>query len=302
MDALAHAAVEETMARPIGPTIPRWQLGEQLSRLRERAQVSQAQIADRLGCSVSKIQKIEAGEVGMVKVELEAMLDEYHIADDGMRGEMLELQRLGKQRGWWSKFGAVPAPFATFLGLESAAVRIKAFEPMVVHGLLQTEDYARAIAGTVALTSNDEQRERQVRIRMERQQNAFGDDPPEVWVILDEAVLRREVGGALVMAAQLSHLLRLPSYVTVQVVPFNNGGYPGTLGALTIFEFEERLHTPVVYVEGQAGNLYLEKEDDLRRCNLSYSHMTASALSKQQSAMLIAAVAEQYEQSPRSPG
>jgi transcriptional regulator with XRE-family HTH domain len=290
------------MPRPIGPTIPRWQLGEQLSRLREQARVSQAQIAERLGCSVSKIQKIEAGEVGMVKVELEAMLNEYEVTDEEMRAELLQLQKLGKQRGWWSKFGSVPAPFATFLGLESAAVKIKAYEPMVVHGLLQTEEYARAIAGTVALTSDDEQRKRQVRIRMERQEKVFGEDPPEVWVILDEAVLRREVGGPSVMAAQLRHLLTLPVWVTVQVVPFSNGGYPGTLGAMTIFDFEERLHTPVVYVEGQAGNLYLEKEDDLRRCNLAYNHMTASALSKQQSAGLIKTVAEQYEHSSRSQG
>ena len=290
------------MPRPIGPTIPRWQLGEQLGALRERAYVSQVQIAGRLGCSVSKIQKIEAGEVGLVRAELEVMLTEYQLADEALRVELFELQRLGKQRGWWSKFGAVPAPFATFLGLESAAIRIKAFEPLVVHGLLQTEDYARAIAGTVAMISNDEQRERQVRIRMERQETVFGEDPPEIWVILDEAVLRREVGSSTVMAGQLRHLLKLPLRVTVQVVPFANGGYPGTLGAMTIFEFQERLHTPVVYVEGQAGNLYLEKEDDLRRCNLAYNHMTASALSKQESTKLIAAAARQFEASSRSQG
>ncbi len=290
------------MPRPIGPTIPRWQLGEQLSRLRDRVRVSQAQIAERLGCSTSKIQKIEAGEVGTIKVELEVMLAEYQVTDDRMRSELFELQKLGKQRGWWSKFGAVPAPFATFLGLESAATRIRAYEPMVVHGLLQTEEYARAIAGTVAMISDDDQRERQVRIRMERQEKLNGEDQPEIWVILDEAVLRREIGSALVMAAQLRHLLKLPSWITVQVVPFGNGGYPGTLGAMTIFEFEERLHTPVVYVECQAGNLYLEKDDDLRRCNVAYSHMTASALSKQESARLVAAVARQFEESARSPG
>src|SRR5258706_8526007 len=116
------------MPRPIGPTIPRWQLGEQLSRLRDRAGLSQAHIAERLGCSTSKIQKIEAGEVGLVKVELEVMLTEYQLTDSTMRAELFELQRLGKQRGWWSKFGAVPTPFATFLGLESAATRIRAFE------------------------------------------------------------------------------------------------------------------------------------------------------------------------------
>lgn len=291
---------DEPMARPIGPTIPRWQLGEQLSALRERARVSQGQIADRLGCSVSKIQKIEAGEVGVVRAELEAMLASYNLTDDQLRTELFALQGLGKQRGWWSKFGAVPTPFATFLGIESAATTIRAYEPMVIHGLLQTEGYARAIAGTVALLTDDDQRERQVRIRMERQEKVFSDDPPEVWAILDEAVLRREIGGPAVMAAQLRHLLALPPWVTVQVVPFGNGGYPGTRGAMTIFEFDERLHSPVVYVECQAGNLYLEKEDDLRRCNLAYNHMTASALSKQESVRLVEVVARQYEDSARS--
>ena len=288
------------MPRPIGPTIPRWQLGEQLSALRDRARMPQSQIADRLGCSISKIQKIEAGEVGVVRAELEAMLATYEVTDQQLRVELLALQKLGKQRGWWSKFGAVPTPFATFLGIESAATKIRAYEPMVIHGLLQTEEYARAIAGTVALLPDDDQRERQVRIRMERQENVLSDDPPEVWVILDEAALRREIGGPDVMASQLRHLLALPPWITVQVVPFGNGGYPGTRGAMTIFEFDERLHSPVVYVECQAGNLYLEKEDDLRRCNLAYNHMTASALSKQESARMIEVVARQYKDPARS--
>lgn len=294
--------VEEPMPKPIGPTIPRWQLGEQLSKLRDRAGVSQAQIAERLGCSLSKIQKIEAGEVGVVRTELEAMLVAYKVSDEQLAAELLELQKLGKQRGWWSKFGAVPAPFATFLGLESAATTIKVFEPMVVHGLLQTEAYARAIGETCAVGNTDEQVERQVRLRMERQERVFGEEPPELWVVLDEAVLHRAIGGPPIMQGQLKHLLALPKWVTLQVVPFENGGYPGTLGAMTIFEYEERMHTPVVYVEGQAGNLYLEKEADLRRCNVAYNHMAAAALSKQESARLIAKVANQYADTTRSAG
>lgn len=285
------------MRKPFGPTIPRWRLGEQLSSLRDKVGVSQAQIAERLGCSVSKIQKIEAGEVSVVKAELEAMLNTYQVADERVREELLELQGLGKQRGWWSKFGAVPAPFATFLGLESAAIAIKVFEPLMVHGLLQTENYARAIAETCNVGISDDEADRQVRIRLERQQKVAGADPPDVRVVLDEAVLHRVIGGAAGMAEQLERLLKLPKWITLQVVPFRNGGYPGIVGAFTIFEFEERLHTPVAYVEGQAGNLYLEKEDDLRRCYTAYNHMTASALSKQDTAELIADVARQYAKS-----
>jgi transcriptional regulator with XRE-family HTH domain len=290
------------MPKPIGPTIPRWQLGERLSRLRDKAAVSQPQIAERLGCSTSKIQKIEAGEVGVVRAELEAMLTEYKVADQVSRDELFELQKMGKQRGWWSKFGAVPAQFGTFLGLESAATVIKVFESLMVHGLLQTEAYARAIAETCKVGMTDDQVDRQVRIRLERQEQVFSEEPPSIWVLLDEAVLHREVGGKLVMGEQLQHLLSLPKFITLQVVPFHNGGYPGILGAFTIFEFDEKMHTPVVYVEGQAGNLYLEKEDDLRRSGVAYTHMTAAALSKQESAKMIAAVAHRHLESARSEG
>ncbi|MGC9669467.1 helix-turn-helix domain-containing protein [Planosporangium sp. 12N6] len=290
------------MPKPIGPTIPRWQLGEQLARARDAVGISQADIAEQLGCSVSKVQKMEAGDVGIVRAELLLMLDVYGVTDAEVRESYLELQRLGKQRGWWSTFGQVPAPFATFLGLESAATSIKIFEPMIVHGLLQTEDYARAVAETWdggLLT--EEEVERQVRIKMERQRRVLGDEPPELWVILDEAVLRREVGGKAVMAAQLKHLAAMAKRMTLQIVPLSHGGYPGVRGALTIFEFDEQMHSPVVYVEGQAGNLYMEKVEDLRRCTLAYSHMTAAALSRQESTRLITAVARQYADADGEP-
>jgi|SRR6266568_5115675 len=249
---MATRTAEEQMPRPIGPTIPRWQLGEQLSRLREEAKITQSTAADTLGCSLSKIQKIEAGDVGIVRAELAALLDLYHVTDQHMRDQLLELQKLGKQRGWWSKFGQVPSPFATFLGLESAATTIKVFEPLMVHGLLQTEDYARAIAETCNVDLPEDQVERQVRIRMARQQEVLAEDAPTLWVILDEAVLHREIGSKRVMAAQLKHLGEWTKKITLQVVPFRQGGYPGILGAFTIFEFQEQTHSPVAYVEGQA--------------------------------------------------
>ncbi|AEV85772.1 DNA-binding protein [Actinoplanes sp. SE50] len=280
------------MARPIGPTIPRWQLGEQLSQLRTSAGKSQQDAANRLGCSISKIQKIEGGEVGMKPVELEALLVLYG-APDALSGQLQELRTLGAQRGWWSKYGAVSAPFSTFLGLESAATKIRIFEPLMVHGLLQTEAYAHALTEASNPSMPDTEVDRQVRIRLERQDRVFLEEPPEIWVVLDEAVLRRQIGSPQVMAEQLNHLLRLPKRVTVQVVPFANGSYPGTLGALTLFEFAEELHSPVAYVESQAGNLYLEREDDLARSNVSLNHITAAALSKQESRELIAAVARQ---------
>ena len=280
------------MSKPIGPTIPRWQLGEQLSRLRELAGISQTQAAQTLGCSLSKVQKIEAGDVGVVKGELMFMFDIYKLADDTARAELLELQRLGKQRGWWSKFGQMPTPLATYLGLESAATSIRTFQPLIIPGLCQTADYARAII-EATFQPGAADVERQVQLRMDRQKQILDDTPPMIWVILDEAALRRQIGGAAVMAAQLVHLHQMSKQMTILVVPFAHGGYPGTLGAMTIFEFDEDRHSPVVHVEGQAGNLYLERDADLHRCNLDYNEITAAALSKGESAKLIAAIARE---------
>ncbi len=280
------------MTRPIGPTIPRWQLGEQLTHLRESAGRTQAEVAETLGCSVSKVQKIEAGDVGVVRGELLLMLDLYGVSDEGLRDELTELSKLGKQRGWWSKFGQVPAPFATFLGLESAAREIHIFEPLMVTGLLQTEEYARAIAETCDPGLTPEQVEKQVKLRIERQQRVLDTDPPQTWVILDEAAIRRVVGGPAVMAAQLRKLQALAKSITIQIVPFTQGSYPGVRGGLTIFEFDERMHSPVAYVESHAGNLYMERPEELHWCNVTFRHMTAIALSKQDSLRMIAEAAK----------
>lgn len=285
--------LEDTMPKVVGPTIPRWQLGEEIGRLRRAADVTEAEVADKLGCSESKIRKVEAGYVGVNRAELLVMLDMFGVKDDHVRDALIELQKRGKERGWWSKFGMVPQQYATFLGLESSAKTIRIFEPLTVHGLFQTEAYARAIASTHTPGIATAEVERQVQIKLARQQRVLA-DPPELWLMLDEAALHRLVGGAEVMKAQLKHLVDLSKsaeWLTLQVVPYSHGGYPGQFGAFTMFEFEEEVHSPVVYVEGQAGSLYLEREADLRRCTLTYTHMTAAALSPPESAKLIAAVA-----------
>lgn len=279
------------MPKPIGPTIPRWQLGEQLARLRDGAGMSQPGVAAKLGCSVSKIQKIEAGDVGIVRAELIMMLDAYDVADDPLRAELLELQRLGKQRGWWSTFGQLPTPFATLLGMESAATTIRVFEPAIVYGLLQTREYTTELIRACQPELADA--DRQWRIRHARQQHVLGDEPPAIQVILDEAALRRPVGGKAVMRNQLRSLLTLPDHVTLQIVPFGAGAYPGQLGSLAIFEFPPKLHSPVAYAETQAGNLYIEKEEDLQRCVIRFDRVAKMALSGTESATYIAKIARE---------
>jgi transcriptional regulator with XRE-family HTH domain len=286
-------ALEDAMPKVVGPTIPRWQLGEEIGRLRRAAGITEAQVADKLGCSESKIRKVEAGYVGVNRAELLVMFDMFAVTDEQVRDNLVELQKRGKERGWWSQFGMVPAQFATFLSLESSATTLRIFEPLTIHGLFQTEEYARAIVSAHTPGLATDQVERQVQIKVARQQRVLA-DPPAIWLLLDEAALHRQVGGPQVMKTQLNRLTDLAlsaEWLTLQIVPYSHGAHPGQLGAYTMFEFPDDVHSPVVYVEGQAGGLYLERDADLRRCTLTYNHMTAAALSPPESAKLIAALA-----------
>lgn len=274
------------MPKPIGPTIPRWQLGEELDRLRKKADYTRPRIAERLRCSVSKIEKIEGGQVRIKLAELEIMLAEYDLPKDDWP-PLIELQRLGSARGWWAKFGRMPQPFTEFLGLEMAAETIRTFELAVIPGLFQTEAYARALAMSNSVGITEEQVEREVALKMARQKQILDEQPPEMLTVLDESLLHRRIGGTKALREQIDHLIALSDRTAIQIVPFEHGGYPGTRGSFVIFEFPEELHSPVVYVEGQGGNLYLEKSHDLRRCTIAYQHMLGAALNRQQSVALL---------------
>lgn len=281
------------MPRTTGPTIARWQLARELRTLREAAGLTHNQIADVLGCSDWKIYKIESGDVGVGRPDLLVMLDSYNVTDERVRGSLLDLQKQGKERGWWAKFGQLPAPYSMYIGLESAATEVKNFELAAIPGLLQTEDYARALLAAQGLVLDPAQIEKRVQVRIARQACLTDEPNLNLWTILDEGALRRQIGGKAVMRDQLDQLIKagqLPN-VTVQVLPFAEGGHPGTLGSIAILEFPEEVHSPVAYVESFAGDAYMEKEDDLRRANMMFTHMHAAALSVTKSVELIAAVA-----------
>lgn len=281
------------MPRASGPTIARWQLGRQLKAAREAAKITQSEIADVLGCSESKIYKLEAGDVGINRGDLIVMLDRYGITDEQRRATIFDLQKQGKQRGWWAKYGQLPNNYSMYVGLESAAIEVKNFELAVVPGLLQTEEYARAIA-SAAWPGQEEEVRRRVELRMARQACLTEDPPLKFWAIVDEGVLHRCTGGPDVMRAQLRHLIEMSERpnVVLQVLPFSEGWHPGTVGSFSILEFPETVHSPVVYIESQAGDAYLEREDDLRRVTLIYTHLHAAALSASKSRELIAALAK----------
>lgn len=286
---------EVDVPRTSGPTIARWQLGAQLKSWREAAKTTQLQIADVLGCSESKIYKIESGDVGVNRGDLLVMLDRYKVAEDDPRRETaFDLQRQGKQRGWWAKYGNLPTNYSMFVGLEGAATEVKDFELAVVPGLLQTEDYARAI-GNAAWPDQPDEVERRVELRIARQACLTEDPPLKFWAVVDEGVLRRRTGGDEVMRAQLKRLVELSRRpnITIQVLPFGEGWHPGTTGSFQILEFPEMTHSPVAYVVSQAGEVYLEREDDMRRVTLAFTHLQTAALSVSKSRELIAAIARE---------
>lgn len=283
------------MPRASGPTIARWQLGSQLKSMREAVKITQIQIAEVLACSESKIYKLEAGDVGINRGDLLVMLDTYQISnDDPRRSSALDLQSQGRQRGWWAKYGTLPTNYSMYVGLEGAATEIKNFELAVVPGLLQTEDYARAVTSG-AFPEQPEEVERRVGLRMARQACLTDDPPLRFWGIVDEGVLHRCTGGDVVIRAQLLHLIELSkrTNVTIQVLPFSEGWHPGSTGPFSVLEFPEGVHSPVAYVISQAGDVYLEREDDVHRVTLTYTHLQTAALSVSKSRDLIAALARQ---------
>lgn len=281
------------MPKVIGPTIPRWRLGEELEKFRKRAGKTFDDALVALGCSESKVRKIEAGDVGMNRGELILLFGLYGIDDPDVREQLLELQKLGKQRSWWSQYGSVPAQFGTFLSFESAATAIRIYEPLMVNGLLQTEAYAQALSEAVDVGMSADDVQRQVRIRLARQERTLsGDDAPKIWTILDEGALDRPIGGVDVMKDQLTHLLTMAKRVNLQVLPRSHGSHAGLRGGFILFGFDEDIHSPVVYIEGQAGNLYLEKEADLKRCGAAYEQLSAAALSTKESVKLVGSLIE----------
>lgn len=267
------------------PTIPRWQLGKELARLREEKDLTYEQVAKAVGVSASSIRRYEAGTTGVGRPALNSLLELYEVTDPAQRERLLEWQTLGKRPGWWSRFGRLPEEATALLGFESAATTVRMFEQAVVPGLLQTEGYARAMMAALAPGLSEDELNRYVQLRLARQENVAA-AKPQMWVILEETAIRRPVGGAEQMRGQLTHLLEVGRQWPVQVIPLDVGPHPGTAGGFMIWEFLER--TPVVFVDSQAGNLFLEEEADIARFTLQYNHMRAVALSPEQSAKLIA--------------
>lgn len=279
-----------------GPTVRRRRLGTELRKLRESNGYKLEEVAAQLGVAPSTLSRIETGKAPTKSAYLNQMLEMYGVQEQGQRQVLVDMAREGHRKGWWAAYDDVlPSGFDIYVGLEAETAAIRSYEISVVPGLLQTPDYARAVLRELFPRHGAEQIERLVDLRMERQRRLDDDPPLELWEILDEAVVRRPVGGKQVMRRQLDHLLAMalrPS-VTVQVLPFDCGAHAGHSGPFSILEFPNREDPEVAYVESVAGMLYLEKDREVRTRAEAFDRLRAAALAPAASVDLIAQVAQE---------
>jgi hypothetical protein len=271
------------------PTGRRRRLGAELRRLREETGMTIDRVAEALECSQSKVSRIETGQVSATPRDVRDMLALYRV-DDAQREAMVQIAREARQRGWWQKFVDVPDGVPAYVGLEAAATSIDVYMSLIVPALLQTADYARAVIGAVRPDLPENEIDRRVQLRMGRQALLDQDDPPALRVLLDEAVLRRPVGGAAVMRGQLGRLLEAAARpaVTLQVLPIGRGAHAGMDGPFTIFGFPAPAEPDVVALDSAADALYLESPEDLLRYRRVFELLLPAALTPAESAAFIA--------------
>jgi hypothetical protein len=249
-----------------GPTALRILLGAHLRRLREAQGVSREDAGWEIRASESKISRMELGRVGFKERDIADLLVLYGVDDQEERERLLALAREANTPGWWHRYGDVlPGWFQSYLGLEAAAALIRSYEVQFVPGLLQTEDYARAVVLLGHGRARAEEIERRVALRIRRQDILNRANPPLLWAVIDEAVLRRPIGAPAVMQAQIEALIDATARpnVRLQVMPFRAGGHSAAGGAFSILRFPDQELPDVVYIEQLTSALYLDKRDDV---------------------------------------
>lgn len=275
-----------------GPTARRIVLGAQLRRLREAAEISRVEAGYAIRASDSKISRLELGRVGLKERDVADLLTMYGVTDPREREMFLELVRRSHEPGWWYRYTDLMPPwFQDYVGLEESASRMQTYELLFVPGLLQTEDYARAILshGRPELTADD--RERLVVLRARRQQRIGRMHSPVLWAVIDESILHRPIGGRRVLLAQIEHLLeitRLP-HITVQVLPYRLSGYAAE-GSFSMLRFAEPELPDVVYIEHLSGALYLDRREEIEKYGRVMERLAVDAETPDRSRQLLSKV------------
>ena len=272
-----------------GPTVLRIVVGAQLRRLREASGVSREAAAYAIRGSEAKMSRLEAGKVGFKRRDVEDLLTLYGVTEESSRGTVLRLAEQANEPGWWQPFNeTMPDWLSDYVGLEQAATIIRCYEAQYVPGLLQTEAYARAVIGLGQVLRADEVIQR-VDLRLQRQQVLTLAHPPDYWALIDEAVLRRSLGGRQVMRDQLDHILEVTKRpnITVQVVPFERSDAAAVGGPFTLLRFAEPDLADVVFLEQLNSALYLNRTIEVEGYLKIIDRLAAGALTPRRSAEMI---------------
>jgi transcriptional regulator with XRE-family HTH domain len=280
-------------ARP-SPSVRRRRLAIELRRLREEAGLTIERVAEALECSDSKVSRIETAHVSATPRDVRDMLELYGVVG-AQRDALVQMAREARQKGWWHKYRDYHGDQATYVGLEVAADSIQVYEALLVPGLMQITEYARAVIRALNPSSPPEEIARRLELRVARQPLLIAENPPLLWAILDEAALHRQVGGPGVMREQLNHLVeqaQLPN-VTIQVLPYTAGAHSGMDGSFDILGFEEPGDPDVVHLENFTSQLYLERPDEIRRYSLIFDLLRAAALAPDDSVAFLTKLSKQ---------
>ncbi|HZG02217.1 MAG TPA: helix-turn-helix transcriptional regulator [Streptomyces sp.] len=263
------------------PTVLRVVLGKRLRDLRQKAGLTYEKAGAALDVTHATIRRMERAEVGLKVPYVEKLLRTYGVTDQAEIDGFLALTREANRPGWWHRYRDVlPEWFSAFVSLESESHVIRAYEPHYVPGLLQTEDYARAVLRAGKPHASDEEIDRGVALRMERQRLLAREEPPLLWVVMDETVLRRPIGGPGIMREQIGRLIEACSMprVRLQVMPFAAGPHPAMYGPFHIFRFPIPELPDVAYSESLVGAVYFDQRDDVSAFQEALDRMCAQAV------------------------
>ena len=282
-------------ARRPAPTVRLRRLAAELRRLRAEAGLSREEVATVTAVDPATLYRIETARARRPQRRtLLAILACYGV-DADTQAELLALSRESDRPGLLQPYhDELPAQYATYIGFEAEARTMTNYESLFVPGLLQTEDYARAVIAGVMWTASPEEVEQRVLARIDRQALFQRADPPRVWAVVDEAALHRAVGGSAVMQAQLRHLAEAATrpYITLQVIGFKVGAHPGMPGSFILLDFPDPADPAVVYIDSMAGDLFLEADADIRRYRSITDSLRALALAPADSLRLLSDLAD----------
>jgi transcriptional regulator with XRE-family HTH domain len=282
------------MSAQRSPSARQRRLAAILRGLRKEAGLSREQVAEQLGCSPPTITRIEGAQTSARVADVSVLLDIYQVPQQ-TKEMLLQLARDARKRGWWDKMSeAIPEYFQNYVGLEGDACAVYAYESEYVPGLFQTREYARAVTRAEPVVPAEEDLERMLSIRMKRQERLDAENPPEMWVVLNEAVICRKVGSSRVMTEQLERLADLSAlnHVNVQILPFGSGAHPAMNGGFSLLKFPRASDQDLVYLEYWRGGIYLEDPNDIEAYSRLFDHLRARAFGPDESRSLIAQAAE----------